>query len=92
MGNLKQYQLGTTAGGVDLVDRLGKDAVNAQTGFVTECAASLWTTGSGSYWQNVVANRLARSGCREFPDGGGRAGQRMVGPAGWANRRKRGCG
>lgn len=67
MGNLKQYQLGLTASGVDLVDRLGKDAVNSQTGFVTDCAASLWTTGSGSYWQNVTANRLARSGCTTFP-------------------------
>jgi type IV pilus assembly protein PilY1 len=74
MGNLKQYQLGTTASGVDLVDRLGQNAVNSQTGFVTECAASLWTTDSGSYWQNVVSNSLARSGCVAFPTVNGIAG------------------
>jgi type IV pilus assembly protein PilY1 len=67
MGNLKQYQLGKTATGVDLVDRLGKDAVSSQTGFVSDCAVSLWTTGSGSYWENVTANRLARSGCLNYP-------------------------
>lgn len=67
MGNLKQYQLGRTASGVDLVDRLGINAVNAQTGFLSECAVSLWTTGSGSYWETVSANGLARSGCTVFP-------------------------
>jgi type IV pilus assembly protein PilY1 len=67
MGNLKQYQLGTSASGIDLVDRLGHNAVNSQTGFVDECAASLWTTDSGSYWDTVYANSLARSGCAEFP-------------------------
>jgi type IV pilus assembly protein PilY1 len=67
MGNLKQYQLGLSSGGVDLVDRLGKNAINSQTGFVSECAVSLWSTGSGSYWQNVTSNRLARSGCVNFP-------------------------
>ena len=67
MGNLKEYQLATSASGVDLVDRLGVNAVNSQTGFVSECAVSLWTTGSGTYWQNVTANRLARSGCVNFP-------------------------
>jgi type IV pilus assembly protein PilY1 len=67
MGNLKQYQLGKTATGVDLVDRLGRDAVNPQTGFVSDCAASLWTSGSGSYWENVTSNRLARSGCVTYP-------------------------
>ena len=67
MGNLKQYQLARTASGVDLVDRLGVNAVNSQTGFVSECAASLWTTGSGSFWETVYANSLARSGCTVFP-------------------------
>jgi len=67
MGNLKQYQLGRTSSGVDLVDRLGKNAVNGQTGFVTDCAVSLWTTGSGSYWETVYANSLARSSCTVFP-------------------------
>ncbi|MHB1124205.1 MAG: pilus assembly protein [Ramlibacter sp.] len=67
MGNLKQYQLGRTVTGIDLVDRLGQNAVNAQTGFLRECAASLWTTGSGNYWEAVYANALARSGCTVFP-------------------------
>lgn len=77
MGNLKQYQLGRTASGVDLVDRLGVNAVNAQTGFVTECAASLWTTDSGSYWEDVYANSLARSACVDFPTVAGIRGSKF---------------
>lgn len=77
MGNLKQYQLGRTASGVDLVDRLGINAVNAQTGFVSECAASLWTTDSGSYWETVYANSLARSACVAFPTVNGIQGSKF---------------
>jgi type IV pilus assembly protein PilY1 len=76
MGNLKQYQLARTTSGVDLVDRLGTNAVNSQTGFLSECAASLWTTDSGSYWENVYANNLAQSGCTVFPSVNGVAGSK----------------
>lgn len=74
MGNLKQYRLGRTDSGIDLVDRLGQNAVNAQTGFLKECAASLWTTGSDNYWQGVSRNAMARSGCTDFPSLNGTAG------------------
>lgn len=74
MGNLKRYQLVRTDTGVDLGDQLGKPAVNLQTGFVTECAASYWTTDSGSYWADVYGNALARSGCTVFPTVDGIAG------------------
>jgi type IV pilus assembly protein PilY1 len=67
MGNLKQFQLARTTTGIDLVDRLGSDAVSLQTGFVRDCAASLWTTDSGSYWATVRDRDMARSNCPTFP-------------------------
>jgi type IV pilus assembly protein PilY1 len=67
MGNLKQYQLKRTTIGIDLVDRLGNDVVNLDTGFVRDCAASLWTTGSGDYWATVRERENAQSECTPFP-------------------------
>ncbi len=52
-GNLKRYQLINTGGSIDLGDAAGKPAVNPLTGFVTPCAASYWTTDSGSYWSGM---------------------------------------
>ena len=49
-GNLKRYQLINTQAGLDLGDVAGKPAVNPQTGFVTPCAKSSWTSDSNSYW------------------------------------------
>lgn len=66
-GNLKQYQLLKTDAGVDLGDSRGVNAVNLQTGFVTECAVSHWTTDSGSYWEDTRGNLLAKSTCTAFP-------------------------
>lgn len=75
VGNLKRYQLKKTASGVDLTDVVAKEsAINLQTGFVTECAASFWTTDSGSYWQDVYGNALTRSSCTAFPTVGGKTG------------------
>jgi type IV pilus assembly protein PilY1 len=74
MGNLKRYQLIRTSSGVDLGDMLGTNAINLQTGFVTECAASFWTTGSDDYWEDVYANELARSSCTVFPTVGSTVG------------------
>lgn len=71
MGNLKRYQLKNSEAGVDLADALGGNAINLQTGFVTECAASFWTTDSGSFWSDVYGNALTRSGCTVFPTVGG---------------------
>lgn len=72
-GNLKRYQLVTEADGVtvNLGDKNGNIAVNNQTGFITDCAVSYWTTDSlidptdaskGYYWSNI-ANPNAASKC-----------------------------
>jgi type IV pilus assembly protein PilY1 len=55
MGNLKQYQLITSGGAIVLGDSSSPPlpAVNALTGFLTDCAISFWTTDSGTYWSNV---------------------------------------
>jgi type IV pilus assembly protein PilY1 len=52
MGNIKQYKLGTLD---NLVDADDNNAINSQTGFVSECARSFWTPAKGSpdsYWVN----------------------------------------
>ena len=68
MGNLKQYQLIKTASGaIDLGDALGVGAVNLQTGFVTGCAVSHWTSDSGAYWTDTRDNNLSRAGCTVYP-------------------------
>lgn len=68
VGNLKQYQLiRTETGSIDLGDVLGKTAINLQTGFVTECAVSFWTSDSGGYWETTRGNTLTRAGCTVYP-------------------------
>ena len=58
-GNLKRYQLIDTPTGLDLGDVAGKRAVNPQTGFVTPCAQSYWTSdstssdGKSGYWAGM---------------------------------------
>ena len=49
-GNLKRYQLIKTPGGIELGDATGATATDNNTGFVTGCAVSYWTTDSGTYW------------------------------------------
>ena len=48
-GNLKQYRLAMLNGQLRTVDSAGEDAINAATGFVTDCAVSYWST-ADSYW------------------------------------------
>lgn len=74
VGNLKQYQLLKTSSGVELGDALGVNAINLQTGFISECSASFWTTDSGSYWQTVYDNVYAMSSCTAFPTVAGTVG------------------
>lgn len=73
-GNLKRYQLIFEQDGVtiNLGDKNGAVAVNNQTGFITDCAVSYWTTDSpldpsdlskGYYWSNVPVSPSARSKC-----------------------------
>ena len=52
-GNLKRYQLITSGSGIDLGDVNKKPAVNSNTGFVTPCATSFWTSDSGTYWSGL---------------------------------------
>lgn len=49
-GNLKQYQVARSTGGLILADASGNDALSASSGFFQHCAASFWTTDTGTYW------------------------------------------
>lgn len=73
-GNLKRYQLVLEGDGVsvNLGDKNGEIAVNNQTGFISDCATSFWTTDSpvnpsdlskGYFWTGVVTNPDAASDC-----------------------------
>ncbi|HXN14898.1 MAG TPA: PilC/PilY family type IV pilus protein, partial [Usitatibacter sp.] len=70
-GNMKRYQLILNAGSIELGDAVGLPAVNTQTGFLTDCAASFWTTDSKAnvaapapgYWANVPTNPSAAGTC-----------------------------
>ena len=56
-GNLKQYQFSYDANAqfLFLADAAGSAAVdNANTGFITACARSFWTTDTGTYWQDIM--------------------------------------
>ena len=69
LGNLKQYKLGSAN---NLVDALGVDAINTETGFIAECAVSYWTPPKPSaaapdnYWINAPKSACIPSG--EVPD------------------------
>lgn len=52
-GNLKQYKFGLVNGATTLVDVNNAAAVSTSSGFINNCAQSLWTTDSGKYWANV---------------------------------------
>jgi type IV pilus assembly protein PilY1 len=72
-GNLKRYQLGFFGTRVDLADKDGAQAVNPNTGFITECASSFWTTDSGNYFENILltpspASRCLTSAFNKFSD------------------------
>ncbi len=73
-GNLKRYQLVFDSDGVTVTlgDKNGAVAINNQTGFVGDCAASFWTTDSpldpanlllGYYWANVPVSPDPASKC-----------------------------
>jgi len=68
MGNLKQFQLISVTGSIELGDSQGQPAVNLLTGFLGSCAQSFWTSDStdtahypNGYWnfapsQNAQGN------------------------------------
>ncbi|HEY0845917.1 MAG TPA: PilC/PilY family type IV pilus protein [Noviherbaspirillum sp.] len=62
-GNMKRYQLIESGGAIELGDVSGNLAVNPLTGFITSCAASYWTTDSGTYWQNIAINPSPAGSC-----------------------------
>jgi type IV pilus assembly protein PilY1 len=82
-GNLKRYKVAPDPNDADLLilaDRLGKNAVNASSGFFEPCAASFWTNDTSTYWQFLQlssncalsdANRPAASTSlySDLPDG-----------------------
>jgi type IV pilus assembly protein PilY1 len=68
-GNLKRYQLVLDGSEVALGDVNGSLAVNNNTGFITDCAQSYWTTDKGPYWENLGLNPDPASGCRSLARG-----------------------
>lgn len=78
-GNLKQYRLGVVGSGdneaLKLLDArgTGEEAINSNTGFITECARSYWTpTTVDSYWAPPLVPRgecLSSTPESNTPDG-----------------------
>ncbi|MCF8159468.1 MAG: hypothetical protein K9J76_02080 [Polaromonas sp.] len=58
LGNLKRYQVvrDATSQELTLGDKNGAPAINLQTGFISDCATSYYTTDSGNYWEAYSAN------------------------------------
>ena len=61
-GNMKRYQIINQSGDLQLGDKNGNSAINEQTGFLSECAVSFWTTDSGAYWSDVITDDPNASG------------------------------
>lgn len=72
-GNLKQYKLGLIGSDLKLLDADGSSAINASTGFITECARSFWTpTTLDNYWAfspQGACLTVADSDSSNYPDG-----------------------
>ncbi|NWL75504.1 pilus assembly protein PilY [Pseudomonas taiwanensis] len=74
-GNLKQYKLGVIANELKLQDADSKSAINASTGFITECARSFWTpntTVGETYWTfrpQGACLLVPGSDVSDYPDG-----------------------
>ncbi len=72
-GNLKQYKLGLVGGVLKLLDANDTAAINANTGFITECARSNWTPSSvDTYWATQPqgdCNAIANADASNYPDG-----------------------
>ena len=74
-GNLKQYKLALISNVLSLVDADGKDAINNNKGFITECARSYWTpTITDNYWSSPLTPQggcltIANADSSNYPDG-----------------------
>lgn len=79
-GNVKRYKLIIDSGGnLQLGDKNGAVAINLNTGFITECAASYWTSESpnapgkadnSGYWSQYTINPTPSSTCATANYGG----------------------
>lgn len=77
MGNLKQYKLGLVSNGntsdLRLLDADDNGAINASSGFITECARSFWTPATAdNYWAFAPRGEclaVTDSGNSNYPDG-----------------------
>ncbi|WP_024871302.1 pilus assembly protein [Tolumonas lignilytica] len=85
MGNMKQYQLITVGGSVELGDSSSpsQQAINNNTGFPTDCAVSFWTTTTTTdttslyydYWNHITETPSPKGACAvatqwsDSPDG-----------------------
>jgi type IV pilus assembly protein PilY1 len=69
-GNLKRYQLAFFNGELDLADSQSPPirAVNLQTGFVSECAKSFWSSDSVDYWAGRGVQPDPKSECVGNPN------------------------
>ena len=72
-GNLKQYKLGIGVGGLETQDADSRNAINNNTGFITECARSFWTPSTvDTYWGFSPSGScltVPTSKNSNFPDG-----------------------
>ncbi len=105
-GNLKQYQFSYDAASQSLflADADKSAAIdNANTGFITACARSFWTTDTGTYWQDIPLSQTPPGACltsgtsvySDSPDGNlvekGAAAQQLRQISGVANRGVKTC-
>jgi type IV pilus assembly protein PilY1 len=72
-GNLKQYKMAISGSDLKLVDANGDEAVNYQTGFITECARSYWTPSTVDTEWNAAQEsdciKIAGAEASNYPDG-----------------------
>lgn len=72
-GNLKQYKLGLVSGDLRLLDADNNRAINAERGFIAECARSFWTPiATDNYWSFSPRGEclaVAGSDASNYPDG-----------------------
>ena len=73
-GNLKRYQIALFGQEAKLADKDGIEAVSSETGFIQPCAASFWTSDSGTYWNFLpesagLCTTAATSVFSDLPDG-----------------------
>lgn len=71
VGNVKQFTVIESNGGIALGDSAGQPAVDVATGFITDCSVSYWTSNPSDtgniwydYWANVKVTPAPSSACK----------------------------